>query len=71
VEEVSPVADGFPRYVGAVDAATADAGAFSLTAASVTSARFGAGVGTWAVRDRPFEMHGQLGDASRARLVVA
>lgn len=71
-EDVSP-ADftGMNRFVAAIDTATADAGAFSLTATSVTRARFGAGVGMDSIHDRPVDLHRQLGDASRPRLVVA
>lgn len=71
VQEATPTIDGFPRFVAALDAVTTNAGAFSLTASSVVSARFGAGVGTWALRDQPADLHSQLGDASRPLLVVA
>ena len=73
VEEVSPAVglDGLHRFVACIDPATADAGAFSVTAPSVTTARFGAGIGTYADLDRANDMHHQLGDASRPRLVVA
>lgn len=70
VEESSPAIEGLLRYVGATGAVTANAGAFSLTSALVTSARFGAGVGTTARRDRPADMHRQLADATRSRMVV-
>lgn len=70
VEETAPTIDGLPRYVGAIDPATPDAGAFSLTTPAVIVARFGAGVGTAAAGDRPGDLHGQLGDASRPRIVV-
>lgn len=73
VEEITAAADldGMERFVAALDAVTANAGAFSLTATSVTRARFGAGVGMEAPLDRPVDLHRQLGDASRPRLVVA
>lgn len=70
VEEETPVVEGFPRFLASVDPVTVDAGAFSLTAASVTSARLGAGVGTYGTRDRPADHHREMGDASRSRLVV-
>lgn len=70
VEELAPVIDGAPRYIGSVDPVTANAGAFSLTAASVTMARFGAGFGAYSSRNRPAHLHGQLGDASRPKLVL-
>ena len=70
VQEVPAAIDGFPRFVASLDAVAADAGAFSVTAASVTTARFGAVVGTYADRDGPEDMHGQLGDSSRRQLVV-
>jgi len=71
VEETAETILGFRRYVGAIDSAAANAGTFSVTAASVTSARFGAGVGTPVTRDRPHDLHRQLGDTSRPRQVVA
>ena len=70
VEEMAPALDSFPRWVASNDPVTTNAGSFSLTAASVTTARFGAGVGTWATQDRPSQQHWQLGDASRPSLVV-
>jgi hypothetical protein len=71
VEEVTPEIAGFPRYVGAIDPVTVDAGAFSLTTTAVTRARFGAGVATYATKDKTADLHRQLGNASRPRLVVA
>lgn len=65
VEETAAVLPTFLRFVAAVDTVTADAGAFSLTTPAVTSADFGAGVGTDNAHDRPFDLHRQLGDASR------
>ncbi len=71
-ENVSPAAlTGMSRFVAAIDPVTTNAGAFSVTAASATTARFGAGVGMDTARDRPVDLHRQLGDASRPRLVVA
>ncbi len=73
VEEiVAPVGlDAMSRFVAALDPVTTNAGAFSVTAASVTSARFAAGVGMETPKDRPVDIHRQHGDASRPRLVVA
>lgn len=71
VEEVSPTHDGFPRFVASIDAVTPNAGTFSVTAASVVSARFGAGAGTYADGTRPLDLHRQLVDASTQRIVVA
>ncbi len=70
VQEVSPDIAGLLRFVASTDAVTADAGAFSLTASSVIAARFGAGAGTYARRDRPVDLHRQLGDTSRTVVVV-
>lgn len=70
VAEMVPTFDGFPRTVFSLDEVTADAGAFSLTTASVTSARLGAGVGTWGPRDTPSWTHRQVGNASRPEIVV-
>ncbi len=72
VEEATapPGLDGMFRFVAAIDPATVNTGAFSVTAASVTTARFGAGVGVDTTNDRPLDHHRQLGDASRPRLVV-
>lgn len=64
VEESTSVVSGFLRWVGSLDAATADAGAFSVTASSVTTARFGAGVATSELFDTPSSQHSQLGDSS-------
>jgi hypothetical protein len=50
---------------------TADAGTFSLTASSVSTARFGVGVGTWGTRDTPSWQHRQCGDASRPAIVIS
>lgn len=71
VEEDAPVIDGFPRFVTALDPVTENAGAFSLTATADYSARFGAGVGTYAYRDRPADIHREMGDASLPLLVVS
>ena len=70
VEEVSPAFDGFPRFVGSTDPVTTDAGAFSLTTASVITAEFSVGVGTYATLDKPVDLHRQSGNASRPRVVV-
>lgn len=69
VEETVPEFDSFPRTVFSLDAVTANAGAFSLTTPAVTSARFGAGVGTYLTRDTPSWVHRQVGDASRSEIV--
>lgn len=71
VEELVPALDGFPRFVGSLTPTTEDAGAFSLTAPSVTSARFGVGVGTYADLDRPVWLHRQLGDTTTERVTFA
>jgi hypothetical protein len=68
---VTPLHDGFPRFVASIDAVTTNAGSFSLTAGSVVSARFGAGAGTYAERSRPLDLHRQLVDASTQQIVVA
>lgn len=65
VEEVSAAIAGMHRFVAATDAVTVDAGQFSLTSGSVVTADFGVGVGTANAQDRPFNLHKQLGDASR------
>lgn len=68
--EESTTTSGFLRWVGSLDAVTADAGAFSVTASSVTTARFGAGVATSDLFDTPSSQHSQLGDSSVPVLVV-
>lgn len=70
VEEMVPATEGFRRFVAAVDPVTANAGAFLLTAVSMTTARFGFGVGTGAIEDRPLDMHRQLRDSSRPLIVL-
>lgn len=70
VEEVSAATDGFLRFVASIDAVTTDAGAFSITASSVTTADMGAGIGTFASHDQPADLHAQLGDDSMPELVV-
>lgn len=71
VEEVSAVIAGMYRFVAAAtDAVTVDAGQFSLTSGSVVTADFGVGVGTANTHDRPFNLHKQLGDASRPSHLV-
>ncbi len=63
VEEVTAAAglDGMSRLVASIDPVTTNAGDFSVTAASVTTARFGAGVGGHATHDHPLDYHRQLG----------
>lgn len=68
--EESTAIGGFLRWVASLDAATADAGAFSITASSVATARLGAGVATSALLDTPASQHAQLGDSSVPVLVV-
>lgn len=70
VEEMTPTTPSFPRMIAAIDPVTANAAQFSLTAASVTTARFGAGVATYKPKDRPSDLHRQLGDASRPVIVL-
>jgi hypothetical protein len=70
VQEGAAAHQGFPRWIGAIDPVTANAGAFSLTAASVTTARFGAGAGTYSVGDTPGSSHAQLGNSSRPGMVT-
>ncbi len=70
VEEMLPEIASFPRFVASIDPVTTNAGAFSVTAASVTTARLTAGVGTYASQDRPGDMHKQFGNASRQGIVV-
>jgi hypothetical protein len=68
IEETGGGVGSWVRLVASLDAATANAGAFSLTASSVVSARFGAGAGTGNTRDTAADMHKQLRDASRAHI---
>jgi len=70
VQETTPPTEGFFRFVASIDPTTASAGAFSLTTASVASARLGAGVGTYAARDGADDMRIQLEDTSRKVLVL-
>ena len=70
VEEATSVYAGFFRWVGALDAVTTNAGAFSVTASSVTSTRMGAGVATSEMGDTAVAQHSQLGDTSIPVLVV-
>ncbi len=65
VEEPSSVIAGMYRFVASTDPVTADAGAFSVTTAATETADFGVGVGTATTRDRPFNLHQQLGSACR------
>lgn len=62
--------EGIHRFVAALDTATVNAGAFSSTAAGVTTARFGAGVGTAGANDGAIDMHKQLRDTSRPKLIT-
>jgi hypothetical protein len=71
VEEVAPYLDGMPRFVAAGNPATTDASAFSLTTTGTREASFAAGVGTYALRDGPADMHVQLADTSTPSLVMA
>jgi hypothetical protein len=70
VQEVTADIDAMYRWVGAVDPVTVSAGAFSVTASSVVTARMGAGIGTDELFDGPSSQHSQLGDASPAGIVV-
>lgn len=71
VEESSPAVAGLLRFVASVEAGTTtDAGAFSVSVPASSSAVFGAGAGTDNARDRPYDLHRQLGDASRPVLLV-
>jgi hypothetical protein len=65
VEESPPAVAGLFRFVAATVPVTADAGQFSVTSAAMLTADFGAGVGVDAPRDRPVNLHQQLGNASR------
>lgn len=65
VEEYPPAVQGLHRFVASTDPVTVNAGAFSVTAAASVTADFGVGVGTTAYRDRPYNLHQQLGNASR------
>ncbi len=70
VEEDPPAVDGFPRYLGALNAVTVDAGEFALTSLPAATVVMGAGVGTHAPKDTPSWLHRQLGDASQAQLFI-
>lgn len=66
VEESPSAITGLFRFVASVDSGTtADAGAFSVTVGASTSADMGVGVGTDVPLDRPYDLHRQLGTASR------
>ena len=71
VEETTAAVDGFFRFVACQGSATADAGAFSVTTSSLTTATFAAGVGTSDFGDRPADYHADLKDSSRVRLVIS
>lgn len=64
IQEDTPSVVGLYRFVAGVDAVTVDAGGFSVATASVTTARFGAGVGNDILAAGPASLHGQLGDSS-------
>lgn len=70
-EEVVPHTQGFPRFVASLDPTGTTAGTLGLTSGSVDYARFGAGVATYSPEEQPRDMHRQLRDSSRPRLVVA
>ena len=70
VEEQSAVIGGMYRFVASTDPVTADAGQFSVTSDAAVTADFGVGVGTATTRDRPFNLHQQLGSAARPFHVV-
>lgn len=70
VEESPPAVAGLFRFVAATVPVTTDAGQFSVTSGAMTTADFGAGVGVDAPRDRPVNLHQQLGNASRPLHVV-
>lgn len=65
VEEVSAAIAGMYRFVASTDAVSTDAGQFSVTSSAVETADFGVGVGTASTRDRPFNLHQQLGSSAR------
>lgn len=69
IDETGGGIDSWVRVLASLDPTTANAGAFSLTASSVVSARFGAGAGTANSRDTVADMHKQLRDASRAHIM--
>lgn len=71
VEESTPRIDGLFRYVSAVDPITIDTGAFAVSTAARATARFGAGVGTYGLLDKPANLHAQMSDASRGKHVVS
>lgn len=70
VQETAPMTDGFACWVSGPLTATTSAPAFSVTAAGVTSAAFGAGIATADYLDTVADMVAQLGDATRPRQVV-
>lgn len=70
IKETGAVIGDFERFVAAIDPVTIDTGAFSLTASSVTSARFGAGAGTGDSMDTPADLHRQLLSATRQRIEI-
>ena len=73
VEENAPAIDGMPRFLASDDTVTIDAGTFSMTAASVPTATFSAGVANLGFVegvDNPSSMRDELADTSRTRLRV-
>ncbi len=70
VEEMVPALATFFRFVASTVPVTADADQFSVTAPARYTADFGAGVGTDSVRDRPINLHQQLGSACRSLHLV-
>lgn len=70
VQESAPLTDGFARFVLGRDTVTANAGAFSVTAAGTSSAEMVAGVasaGEWMSVDH---LRQQAGDTSRSGIFV-
>lgn len=62
---------GLSRFVAGLDPVATDAGAFSVVTAATTTARLGAGVGTYDDWSHASALHFQLADASRPQIVVA
>lgn len=65
VEETVPALPSLYRFVASTVPVTADAGQFSVTSPARYTADFGAGAGTDSARDRPINLHQQLGSAAR------
>ncbi len=70
VEEPAPPIDGLPRYVAGLDPVTPNAGAFSVTTAARTVARFGAGAGHQLTGSWPDELNEQLGNDTWPQIVI-